>query len=105
MQTLLQTAAEIGPFISQYVDEEEDNRRLSAPVLTALKEAGFHRLFMPKSLGGLESDPLTVAKLVEEVSRHNTAAGWSMMVANVSTWWCRAFPEKGIEEVYKDGTH
>lgn len=103
MQTLLQTAAEIGPFISQYVDEEEDNRRLSVPVLAALKEAGFHRLFMPKSLGGLEADPLTVAKLIEEVSRHNTAAGWSMMVANVSTWWCRALPEKGVKEVYKDG--
>jgi alkylation response protein AidB-like acyl-CoA dehydrogenase len=58
---------------------------------------------MPKSIGGLETDPLTAAKLVEEVARHNTAAGWSMMVANVSTWWCRAFPEKGVEEIYKAG--
>jgi indole-3-acetate monooxygenase len=103
MQTLLQTASEIGSVISQYIDEEENNRRLSKPVLNTLREAGFYRLFMPVSLGGIEADPLTVAKLVEEVARHNTTAAWSMMVANVSTWWCRAFPEKGIEEIYKDG--
>jgi alkylation response protein AidB-like acyl-CoA dehydrogenase len=103
MQTILQSASELGPVISQYIDEEENNRRLSKPVLDALRGAAFHRLFLPKSLGGLEADPVTVAKLIEEVALHNTAAGWSMMVANVSTWWCRWLPEKGIEEIYKDG--
>jgi len=103
MNTLLESANKIGPLISQFIDEEESNRMLSKPVLTALREPGFHRLFMPKSLGGLELDPLSVAKLVEEIASHNTAAGWSMMVANVSTWWCRMLPKKGVEEVYKDG--
>lgn len=103
MRTLLQTASEMGPVISQYIDEEENNRRLSRQVLDTMRKAGFYRLFMPKSLGGLESDPVKTAELVEEVARHNTAAGWSMMVANVSTWWCSRLPEKGIEEIYKDG--
>jgi len=105
MEKLLETAKAIGPSLSQYVEEEENNRRLSQPVITALREAGFYKLYMPKSIGGLEIDPLTVSKLVEEVSRHNTAAGWSMMVANVATWWCRSFSDKGIEEIYKDGPH
>ncbi len=103
MKTFFDTAIEIGPVINQYIDEEENNRRLSKPVIKVLRESGFHKLFMPKSQGGHESDPLTVAKLIEEVARHNTAAGWSMMVANVSTWWCRALPEKGIEIIYKNG--
>jgi alkylation response protein AidB-like acyl-CoA dehydrogenase len=60
---------------------------------------------MPESLGGLEADPLTVARLVEQVASIHTAAGWSMMVANVSTWWCGRLPEKGIEEIYKEGPH
>lgn len=105
MQTLLEKAAELGPSISQQIEEEEKNRRLSEPVINTLREAGFYRLFLPKSLGGLEADPMTVAGIVEEVSRHNTAAGWSMMVANVSAWWCREVPEKGIEEIYKAGAH
>lgn len=103
MKTLLDTAVKVGSVISQYVNEEENNRRLSKPVIKALREAGFHKLYIPQSQGGLEVDPLTVAQLVEEVARHNTAAGWSMMVANVSTWWCSRLPAKGIEEIYKNG--
>lgn len=101
--SLLEMAREIGPLLTRYIDEEESNRRLSDPVRNALREAGFFRLFMPKALGGIETDPLTAAKIVEEVSRHNTAAGWSMMVANTATWWCNRLPEKGIEEIYEKG--
>ena len=103
MKTLLEKVNEIGPAISQYNDEGENNRRIPQPVLQALREAGFLRLFLPKSLGGIEADPLTTAKLVEEVARHNTAAGWSMMVSNVSIWWCNRLPDKGVEEVYRNG--
>jgi alkylation response protein AidB-like acyl-CoA dehydrogenase len=100
---LLQVASEIGPVISEHINEEENNRRISKPVLQALREAGFLRLFLPKSLGGIEADPITMAKLVEEVARYNTAAAWSMMVANTSTWWCGRLSDKGIEEIFKDG--
>ncbi|HMF73910.1 MAG TPA: acyl-CoA dehydrogenase family protein [Flavitalea sp.] len=103
MKTLFEKVSEIGPIISQYIDEDEINRRISKPVLQTLREAGFLRLFLPKSLGGIEADPITAAKVVEEVARYNTAAGWSMMVANVSTWWCNRLSEKGIEEIYKHG--
>jgi len=103
MKTLLQTATEIGTFISQFTDEEENNRKISDPVIKSLREKGFHRLFLPQSLGGLEADPVTVGTLVEEIARYNTAAAWSMMVANVSTWWCRGLSEKGVEEIYQTG--
>lgn len=100
---LLNIACEMGPMLNQHVDEERNNRRPSPQVLNALKEAGFFRLFLPKSLDGLEVDPLTAAKVVEEVAMHNTNAGWSMMVANTSTWWCRQLSDKGIDEIYKNG--
>ena len=101
-KNLLQAARELGPLISQHIDEEENSRRISKPVLNALREAGLLRLFLPKSLGGIEADPLTTTKLVEEIARHNTAAGWSMMVANTSIWWCGRLSDKGIEEIFKD---
>ena len=100
---LLEIANELGPVISQYTEEEEKNRRLSSTVFNKLREAGFHKLFLPASLGGMEASPITTAKLVEQVSSYNTAAGWSMMVANTSAWWCSRFSDKGIEEIYKDG--
>lgn len=102
-KNLVQTAHELGPTISQHINEDENNRRLSRPVIDALRKAGFFRLFLPKSLGGLEADPVSTAKVIEEVARHHTAAGWSLMVANTTTWWGGRLPEKGIEEIYQSG--
>lgn len=100
--TLLNTVAEIGPLLAQHTEEEAQQRRLSRPVFNALAEAGFHKLFLPKSLGGLEVDPLTAAKLVEEVASYNTAAGWSLMVGNTTTWWSARLTDEGAEEVFRN---
>lgn len=102
-KNLVQVARDLGPLISQNINEEENNRRLSRTVIDALRSAGFFRLFLPKSLGGLEADPLTTAKVIEEVALHNTAAGWSLMVANSTTWWGGRLPERGINEVFNNG--
>jgi indole-3-acetate monooxygenase len=96
---------QIGPDLEKNIAEEENRRMLSEPVMSALKENGLLRLFLPESLGGLEADPLTVAKLVEQVSAFSAAAGWSMMVANISSWWCGRLSAKGIEEIFQDGPH
>ena len=98
----LQVATELRPSICQNITEEESQGRISAPVANALKKAGFYKLFLPRSLGGLEADPLTVAKVVEEVAKHNTAAGWSLMVANTTIFMGGHLPEKGIEEIFLD---
>ena len=101
-KNLLQVASELGSSISQNITEEENNGRISANVVNALREAGFYKLFLPKSLGGIEADPLTTAKCVEEVASHNTAAGWSLMVANSPLNMGGRLPEKGIEEIFSN---
>jgi len=97
---LIQTARKLGTAVSQSIDEEENNGRLSASAVNALKEAGFYKLYLPKSLGGLEADPLTVAKVVEEIAGYNAAAGWSLMVANSTLPILGRVPEKGVEEIF-----
>ena len=97
---LVQSASKLGPFIGANINEEEKNGRLSPTVVDALRKAGFYKLFLPKSLGGLEADPLTTAKVVEEISSHNTAAGWSLMVANTTLLLLSRIPDQGIEEIF-----
>ena len=99
---LLETVREIGPILSQYIVEERENRRLSKAVMNALREAGLFRLYLPQSLGGFEVDPLTMAKVVEEVSRYNVAAGWTLMVANTARWWCSRLNEDGVDEIFNN---
>jgi len=98
-KNLVQVASELGASISQHITDEESSGRLSATVVKTMRNAGFYKLFLPKSLGGLEADPLTVAKIVEEVASYNTAAGWSLMVANTTLLMLSRIPEKGIEEI------
>lgn len=97
---LVKTAREIGPEISKYVEEDETNRRLSPPVVKVLRDAGFFKLFLPKALGGLEADPVTTARVIEEVARHNTAAGWSLMVANTIPIMIVRLSDEGISALY-----
>ena len=96
----VQVARDLCASLNQNIPGEEDNGRLSSSVVTVLRKAGFYKLFLPKSLGGLEADPLTTAKVVEEVASHNTAAGWSLMVANTTLLMLSRIPEKGIEEIF-----
>jgi alkylation response protein AidB-like acyl-CoA dehydrogenase len=99
-KNLLQVAGALSTVLSQNITEEENNGRLSSSVVNALKQAGFYKLFLPKSLDGLEADPLTVAKVVEEVAKHNTAAGWSLMVANTTLNMISRMSEKGVKEIF-----
>src|SRR5688572_22698836 len=100
MEKLANLVGEIEPILSKCINEETENRRLSPHVFEAMRKAGLFKLYLPKSLGGTETDPLTTALITEKVASHNTAAGWSMMVANTSAWWCNRLSEKGIEEIY-----
>jgi len=97
---LFHEAAKLNSLLGEHIIEEENNGRLSSTVVSALREAGFYKLFLPVSLGGLEAEPLSVAKVVEEVASHNTAAAWSLMVANTTLPMLSRIPEKGIEEIF-----
>ena len=76
--TLIEAAQRLAPVIREHADEAERERRLAPPVLAALHDAGLLRMCAPQSLGGLEVDPLTRALVIEEISGHDTAAGWTL---------------------------
>src|SRR5688572_7795343 len=100
---LVEAARALGPIIREHADEAERQRRLSRPVVDALAEAGLLRMYVPKSLGGLEVDPLTCARVCEEISRFDSAAGWLLMVAGVTDWFCSRLPDGGVDLLYADG--
>ena len=70
---LMEVARQIGPLIREHNEEAEGERRLSKPVLAALHETGLLRMVTPRSLGGLEVDPITRARVIEEIAGYDTA--------------------------------
>jgi alkylation response protein AidB-like acyl-CoA dehydrogenase len=103
--TLIEAAQRVAPVIREHNQEAERERRLSPPVLAGLHEAGLLRMCTPRSLGGLEVDPLTRALVMEEISGHDTAAGWTL--ANPLDWayLCARLPDEGAEEIYAHGAN
>ena len=101
--SLIDTAREIAPIIQKYNQEAERERRLSRPVLNALRETGLLRMSTPRSLGGLETDPITRALVVEEISRHDSAAGWTLENPLDWAFFCARLPDEGAEEIYRRG--
>jgi indole-3-acetate monooxygenase len=57
--SLLDAARAIAPIVREHSQEAERERRLAQPVLKALRETGLLRMTTPRSLGGLETDPVT----------------------------------------------
>jgi alkylation response protein AidB-like acyl-CoA dehydrogenase len=101
--SLIDTAREIAPIIQRHNEEAERERRLSRPVLNALRETGLLRMSTPRSLGGLETDPITRALVVEEISRHDSAAGWTLENPLDWAFFCARLPDEGAEEIYSHG--
>jgi indole-3-acetate monooxygenase len=72
----VQAANALAPQIQASAEEGERMRRLPLPVVQAMAQAGLFRLWIPRALGGEEADPMTLVRVVEEVSRADGAAGW-----------------------------
>ncbi len=99
-ETLLETTRQLGSLIRQHTDETERNRRPARAVMQALTAAGLHRMFTPRSLGGLEVDPVTYARVTEEIAGFDSIAGWALQVGNSTAWWAARLPNEGVEEIY-----
>ena len=101
--SLLAQARALEAIIRQYAEMTERERRLARPVLDAMREAGLFRMFTPRALGGLEADPVTVARVAEEIASFDSAAAWALQAGNTGAWWMGHFSEEGIAEVFADG--
>jgi alkylation response protein AidB-like acyl-CoA dehydrogenase len=100
---LVDAARNILPVICDHNAETERGRRLSRATLHALTDTGLLRMCTPRSLGGLEVDPLTCARVVEEVAGADSAAGWTLVNPLNYAFFCARLPDAGAEEIYRHG--
>ena len=101
--SLIEAAREIGPIIREHSDEAERDRRLSRVALKALRETGLLRMTTPRTLGGLETDPVTRALVGEEIGRHDSAAAWTLENPLDWAFLCCRLPDDGVKEIYSNG--
>jgi alkylation response protein AidB-like acyl-CoA dehydrogenase len=106
LDMLLSAVRRLEPLIREHADEAERNRRLSQPVVTALAEAGILRMYTPHTLGGLEVDPLTFYRVVEEIARIDASTAWCVLIASGNAVFSGScLPDQGAEAVFGQDLH
>ena len=86
-------ATRLAPHIRAARDELEAARRVPPPLVEAITNAGLFQLYLPRAMGGLELPPLTVFRVIEELSRADGSVGWCTMISTAESLfsgWLRA---------------
>ena len=87
-QDMVAAANLLRPQIVAARDEIEESGRLPTNLVSAMDDAGLFRMYVPKSLGGPETDPLTAFRAVEQLSIADGSVGWCCLIAgSISCTW------------------
>jgi alkylation response protein AidB-like acyl-CoA dehydrogenase len=83
-EDLLAAVKGLAPRLGAASAEIESGRSLTEPLVQALADAGIYRMYLPRSLGGGELDPLTYFDVIEALAMVETTAAWSVLISTGS---------------------
>jgi len=98
-QPLVQAAAALHPHLRDYHEEIEREQRMPPALFAQLREAGFYKMVIPRSLGGLQVDPLTYLRVVERLAEGVGSVGWNLGNGGVGQLVTLGLPDDGVEEI------
>jgi alkylation response protein AidB-like acyl-CoA dehydrogenase len=93
--SILAATQSLAPLIAESAGEMNADRQLPARLVDALRALGAFRMAVPRVYGGLELDPLTQVRVVEELSRMDGSVGWCAMISTAGSFGA-AFLEPAI---------
>ena len=73
---LVDAAKSLAPMISANVDRIDSECQLPTELAAAMAKKKLFSLYVPRCLGGPESDPITAFRVVEEISKVDGSTGW-----------------------------
>lgn len=100
--SLFDAAQEVAQLARQHADQSERDRRLAAPVVSALREAGLFRMLVPRELGGAEAAVADLVACIEAVAAGDGSAGWCLMIAATTGITAALLPPEGAREIHGD---
>jgi alkylation response protein AidB-like acyl-CoA dehydrogenase len=82
LQNDLPTRAKaVGALAAEHADYGDKNGRLAQEVVDAFHREGLYAMWVPRSLGGAELDPISSLQVIEQVAYGDPSAGWVLMAS------------------------
>ncbi|MDO9444646.1 MAG: acyl-CoA dehydrogenase family protein, partial [Dehalococcoidia bacterium] len=99
----LAAAQAVVPRIRAAGDVIETGRRLPPDLVEEMRAAGMFHLVVPRSYGGVEADPVTASRVIEEASAADGSAGWCVMLAAQAGIYGGFVPPEVGRTLFQDG--
>jgi alkylation response protein AidB-like acyl-CoA dehydrogenase len=78
---LVAVARRLAPAVRAASDEAEQIRQTPPALAAEITRAGIYQLYLPRSMGGPETPPLTAFQVVEALSTEDGSVGWCVSIA------------------------
>jgi indole-3-acetate monooxygenase len=103
MHPVVRAAADMRTRLRDFAQQVESEQRLPRELVEDFRKAGFYSLVMPRSMGGLQADPLTYMRVVELLAQGLGSAGWNIANNGIGQLITLGYPDEGVEEIYANG--
>ncbi len=100
MATMLESVRDLQPMIRLEVPEMQAERRLTTPVVEAVRGAGVFGMALPESLGGPGVSPLEQFEVIEALTYADGSVGWCAMIGCDSGYFPGCLDDETVREVY-----
>jgi alkylation response protein AidB-like acyl-CoA dehydrogenase len=80
-QAVIARAEAIRPDVATASDDVETTRRLPPALLDKLHDAQLFRLLLPRSINGIETDPVTFFHVIETIAKADASTAWCLSQA------------------------
>src|SRR5713226_614357 len=98
---LLEAARAFRPRIIADRDRVEAARRIPEDIARELAQAGFFRMFLPESYGGLDLTPMAAMEVFEELAKADASVAWCVWNGNTH-WTAAQLSPEAVRAIYKD---
>ncbi|HEY7268931.1 MAG TPA: acyl-CoA dehydrogenase family protein [Dehalococcoidia bacterium] len=91
------------PSIRAQAPRFDEERRLPQELVDEMRAAGLFHMLLPREYGGSQTDPVTSARVIEEVARADGSAGWCVMIAAQTCGFAGLLQPDAAREIWGGG--
>ncbi|WP_020117337.1 acyl-CoA dehydrogenase family protein [Streptomyces canus] len=99
---LVERVRKLQPLIRSHALRAEQERRVTGEVVTALTDAGVHRMNIPRRYGGYQSSARTQVDVLSEVSAACGSTGFTTLIQAGCAFIAALFPDEAQDEIFAD---